>query len=617
MALRYISVTALVILLRLLFVNQAIQGDEIYYLAGAQHAQIEPLHPNNTEYAFLGKMVEMRGHPHPPFNAAYLGLLLWLFGDIREIPFHLAYIPFSLIAAWSCLALAGRWTTRPQVAAMLFVAMPAFVINGGSMEADFPLLAFWMMAIALFVGAVERRSHPRLLASAAAMFLAAMTGYQAALLLPVLGWFLWTRRETWKPAWGALLAAPIAIILWQSFEKQADGGVPLTALFENFAKYGLQTMSNKLLNAIALTVHLGASVSSFTFGFVVSRFVFPLLAGLLLLAYAAWLVRGKDKEERFLAGWILLFFAACLVLFFAGSARYLLPTGAPVAILLSRLPFPRLLNFAVAVNLGISVALAFTNYQHWDGYRQLAQGLRAHMMDKRVWVNGEWGLRYYLEAEGALPMLEGQPVQPGDIVVSSQIYPTAFSTGGGIRVLHSEWPIRTYLPFQLIGVDTKSAYSTVSAGRLESFGLVFGKPIETIRAEMIAARNPVLSVIQMGAPESESQLVSGFYSPDNGQWRWMAAKGVLLLKRSPEHQNIHIKIYLPEMALARNIELLVDGKSIVKEALQKPGLYGLQGSIDSNNNPWSTITVIVDKTVTPANDQRKLGIVVSEIGFSR
>ena len=175
MAIRYISVAALVILLRLLFVNQAIQGDEIYYLAGAQHAQIEPLHPNNTEYAFLGKMVEMRGHPHPPFNASYLGLLLWLFGDIREVPFHLAYIPFSLMAALSCLAIAIRWTTRPLLATLLFIATPAFVINGGSLESDLPLLAFWMVAIATFLSAVESRSLVKLTLSAVAMFFTAMT----------------------------------------------------------------------------------------------------------------------------------------------------------------------------------------------------------------------------------------------------------------------------------------------------------------------------------------------------------------------------------------------------------------------------------------------------------
>jgi len=89
----------LVLLLRLPFLNQAIQGDDHNYLQCAMHAQIDPLHPNDAQFLFLGNMVTMRGHLHPPLNGAFLGLLLWLFGSVREVPFHAAYILFSLIAA--------------------------------------------------------------------------------------------------------------------------------------------------------------------------------------------------------------------------------------------------------------------------------------------------------------------------------------------------------------------------------------------------------------------------------------------------------------------------------------------------------------------------------------
>ena len=171
------------------------------------------------------------------------------------------------------------------------------------------------------------------------------------------------------------------------------------------------------------------------------------------------------------------------------------------------------------------------------------------------------------------------------------------------------------MPFQLIGVDAKSAYSTVSPGRMEAFSLMFGNPIETIKAEMISARNPTLSRIQMGAPESDSHLVSGFYNPDNGQWRWMSGKGVLLLKREPGQNQIQIKLYLPESATARNIEMLIDGQAVLQKPLLKPGLYDFKEPVLPSKNAWSTITLVVDRTFTPPNDQRKLGLVVSEIGF--
>ena len=72
--------------------NQAIQGDDVYYLYGAEHAQVEPAHPYHTRYVFLGDMVEMRGHPHPPLDVWFLALLLALFRDVHEVPFHAAFI---------------------------------------------------------------------------------------------------------------------------------------------------------------------------------------------------------------------------------------------------------------------------------------------------------------------------------------------------------------------------------------------------------------------------------------------------------------------------------------------------------------------------------------------
>ena len=167
-------VIAFVLAIRLPFLTQPIQGDDIYYLFGAQHAQIEPLHPKHTAYAFQGDVVSMQGHPHPPFNAWYLGAILALTKDVREAPFHAAYIPFSLIAALSALAIARRFTERALLATLLFCAVPAFVVNGTSLESDLPLLAFWLLATALFLA-------DRMALAALARVGAAMCGYHSVL----------------------------------------------------------------------------------------------------------------------------------------------------------------------------------------------------------------------------------------------------------------------------------------------------------------------------------------------------------------------------------------------------------------------------------------------------
>src|SRR3954454_1595794 len=173
----------LVLLIRLPFLNQAIQGDDHIYLTEAQHALIDPLHPNDVKYVFMGNEVDLRGHSHPPGNAWPLAGLLLLFGDVKEIPFHAAYIVFSLIAVAAMWSLATRFSSRPAWATLLFIAVPAFVVNGNSLEADLPFLAFWMASIALF----RRGGVLAVLAMAAA----AMFAYQAVFLIPILAAYTW------------------------------------------------------------------------------------------------------------------------------------------------------------------------------------------------------------------------------------------------------------------------------------------------------------------------------------------------------------------------------------------------------------------------------------------
>ncbi len=127
-----------------------------------------------------------------------------------------------------------------------------------------------------------------------------------------------------------------------------------------FTHYGFQALANKLPSAAALAIH---------FCFI----VFPaLLPGAAILAWR----RRHDRDTQFLLAWIAIFFAGVVVLAFAGSARYLLPIAAPVALLVSRLR-PRWLALGFAVQMTLSLGLAAMNYQHWDGYRQFAASLPA------------------------------------------------------------------------------------------------------------------------------------------------------------------------------------------------------------------------------------------------
>lgn len=581
-------VLAVAALLRLPFLNQAIQGDDIYYLAGAEHAQIEPAHPNNVSYVFLGDRVDMSGHPHPPLNVWALGALLALVGDIREVPFHAGYLLFSLIAAWSMWSLAERFSQQPLWAALLFVATPAFVVNGNSLEADIPFLSFWMASVALFAAR-------RWALAALAMVLASLAAYQAVLLTPILALYAWLFFRRSRAAWMVVLVPPIAIAVWQGFEFLSTGKLPMAVLGGHFQAYGFQAIANKLHSAAALTVHA-------------TWLVFPAL----LVPVFFEVRRKRDSETLFLLGWIAIFFAGALVIFFAGSARYLLPMAAPVALLASRLKIQWLIP-AFAVQMAITLSLAWVNYQHWDGYRQFAASLHEQTASKRVWINGEWGLRYYFEADGGVALTNGQAVRPGEIVVSSELgFPVPFTTGGGVLTPIAEREITATLPFRLIALHTRSAYSTVINGYLP-FDISTG-PIDRVRAGIVVERQPQLSFLPMAAAEAEQQIVSGVYNLE-GTTRWMSGRAVLLLKSPATSTPIHVSLFVPDQSPARRVTLLLDGEEVASKAVTPGGVHAIDTAPRLPAKPASTLTIAVDKTFSVPGDRRELGVVLVEAGY--
>lgn len=616
----WLWVVLIVLALRLPFLHQAIQGDDPYYLYGAEHAQIDPLHPLHARYLFQGDLVDMRGHPHGPLNSWILAIPLALFGDVREIPFHLFYILWSLIAALAMWSLARRFCDRPLWATLLFLAVPAFVVNGNSFEADLPFLACWMLAVACFVKALEENSRPALAISAIAGALAGLAAYQSILLTPILAVYLYRKRPAWTLAWCTLLAAPAFIAAWQVFEFFSSGALPAAMLIGYMRGYHLQASPNKLHSAAALIVHAGWIVSPLIVFFLrgprwkwiaaavaaaAGAFYDPnplfwisLAAGVLLLA--------SSLHRGFLSAWILIFFAGAAVVFFAGSARYLLPIAAPVAILAARDCRPAILAAGFALQMALSLGLAIVNFQHWDAYRQFAHSLAGEAATHRVWVNAEWGLRFYLESEGALPMPAGQMLQPGEIVVSSDLA-LPLATHAPLSPI-ADVEIRPAIPLRMISLAGRSAYSHAAAGLLPFE--ISTAPIDRIHAGIVTERKALLTMIDPADPNSAPQILRGIYAPDH----WMSDQATVILKR-PDHPTLfRAVIYIPPQAPARDLKILVDGQLAADRNFPAPGPYTISIPL-INLPPQITVTLQVDKTFFAPGDQRKLGVVVTRIGF--
>src|ERR1035438_1446370 len=594
----------LVLVIRLPFLNQAIQGDDHIYLTEAQHALVDPLHPNDVKYVFLGDEVDLRGHSHPPGNAWPLAGLLLVIGDVKEIPFHAAYMVFSVIAVWAMWSLAYRFSERPLWATLLFIAAPAFVVNGGSLEADLPFLAFWMASIALFLSG-------RMWLAALAMAAAAMLAYQAVLLIPIL--FFAIRLGLVRDNRSLTVAAPIraatvrerlpdrrctapyatlltplvVLIAWQIFTRLTTGTMPAGKLAEYFSTYAFQAIGHKLQNALMLFIHSW-------------WIVFPaLVPGAAAIAWR----RRREPETLFLLAWIGIFFAGALAIFFSGSARYLLPMAAPVAILASRLR-DKWLAPCFAIQLALGLALATVNYQHWAGYRTFAAALRGPSAGHRVWVDNDWGLRYYLEADHALPARKGQHVRPGDIVVSSELGHNVEFTAP-LSLLASA-DIQATLPLRLIGLNGHSGYSTVDEGYLP-FGISTG-PIDRVMARLVMERHATWEYLTIGAPEAAEQVVSGIFPAD----RWMSQAGVVVLKSPTVPKTLRAEFYLPPNATARQVTLLLDGREVAARNYPGPGAYTL-----TSDEPLqgTTVEIRVDRTFTAPGDRRALGMVLIAVGF--
>lgn len=613
----WLLIVLVVLALRVPFLHQAVQGDDPYYLYGAEHAQIDPAHPASARYIFQGDLVDMRGHPHPPLDSWILAGLLAVFGDVREAPFHFAYILFSLIAALSMWSLARRFCERPLLATLVFIAVPAFVVNGNSFEADLPFLAFWMLAVAMFVKAVEEGSIWVLSIAKIAAILAGLAAYQAILLTPILAVYLLRKRSRWTAAWLVIFAAPAAIAAWQIFEWWTRGALPLAILAGYMKTYGLQAGSNKLRSAAALIVHAGwiispliviawrgarwrwiaAAVAAGGAAFYDPNPLFwvSLGCGVLLLASCA----GRE----FLNWWVLIFFGASAFLFFAGSARYLLPMAAPVAILAVRAVNARVVAVGVGLQLALGLALAVVNFEHWGAYRTFAASL-PH--DHRTWINAEWGLRFYLESDGGMPMPKNPPLRAGDVIVSSALaFPMKVNAPTAPLKLTE---IRPSIPLRLISLDGRSAYSVASARGLLPFEISNG-PVDVVRADVVIERKPELSWIDPKDPAAAAQLVSGIY-PDG----WTSDQASVVLKRPAGAGRLELNVYIPDAAPARRITLSLDGRVVADETFSSPGVHTISARETGASNDV-TVTIAVDKTFSTPADQRRLGVVVTGVGF--
>jgi Dolichyl-phosphate-mannose-protein mannosyltransferase len=659
----------LVLLIRLPFLAQPIQGDDVYYLAMARNGLVDPLHPMQMGYVYQGQQIWMAGHSHPPLNNYILLLLLEVFGGVHEAAFHAVYILFSLLAVGAVYFLGRRLTPRPLLAALLFLAVPAFVLSGNKLEADLPFLAFWLLGFALCV-------YERPLWAALPLALSGLGAYQAVFAIPILAWWVWKTKPGGR--WGrrqwpyalATLAPLLLLAAWQAFEMASGAEMPAAQLAGYHTSWHLGGFARRARSGLALTIHLGWFLfpALAVFVFRLRRWVWTLLifgaasgiaalatqgytpgekalaavslgvGACILVGAAARLYENRGTPEAategFLAAWVILFFAAALLAFYAGAARYLLPLAAPLALLAARGAAKPLLAAGVAAQLAFSLLLATAYYQYVSQYRDFAARLEPLVASRRLWFNADWGLRYYLEAIGGEAVLAGRPVLPQAALVSSRLGGTAAVQTLGQRreLLRAE--IRSgAIPLTVVGIDSRSG--NASAG----FGLLpfdYGRHLlDEVVAEVVGASDPTASYLTMAAPEADQQLLLGFYQLEQNQWRWIGphAMAVLLAPdagaggtgeagassggrdSAASAVRFELSFHIPDMAPARIVSVQLDGRPLASETYAGPGGYTLRVPARVVPGQAVTVEISVDRSFRAAGDSRDLGMIVSGLGF--
>jgi hypothetical protein len=431
-----------------------------------------------------------------------------------------------------------------------------------------------------------------MVAAACAIAACSLMAYQSVVLIPVLGWWLWRQGELKKSGW--VLSVPVVVIGgWTLYERLTSGAMPVEVLNQHFQTYGLQRVEMKLKSAAALFGHLAVMFTPF---------------GLWALL---------RRRHWFLSAWVGMFFAAALALFFAGSARYLLPLAAPFAMLVALYYArrPALLWTIFALQAALGFGLAWANADHWNGYREFVAQARNTTAGRRVWVNGEWGLRYYAEAEGALPIVRGQVLRPGDFVIDSALAERIpFTTGGGQLVEQMRREITPRLPLRIIGLGVKSGYSSVGFG-LRPFD-VSSAPADVVTLSVIAEKAPELEWLEMTSRATEWQMVSGVYTLENGQWRWMGPRAVLLLKSPAEARVAAADIYIPDMAPGRVVTLAVDGREVARLNVEPGKTYRIESPPLKPAGPTATLALSIDREFQAPGDDRRLGMILTGAGFA-
>jgi len=134
------------------------------------------------------------------------------------------------------------------------------------------------------------------------------------------------------------------------------------------------------------------------------------------------------------------------------------------------------------------------------------------------------------------------------------------------------------------------------------------------------------SVVNLGDPRAEPQLINGFYGVESGAWRWSAKTFTVSLRppagSSTKGAKLTVKITVPQVVIDKNknvtLSATVGNAALAPETYTTPGDYFYVRDVPPAALAGDSVRVdfALDKAMAPSGaDIRELGIIVFSIGL--
>jgi hypothetical protein len=139
----------------------------------------------------------------------------------------------------------------------------------------------------------------------------------------------------------------------------------------------------------------------------------------------SWSLQGWAADDLFLSLWFVGMLIGCVVAFFSGSARYLLPACPALLLLVMRFVkrAPVFYGGLLTIQLVLGVTLAQSDYEFAGLGRREARDFQSEYLAKPqpFIFSAEWGWRYYLGSMGGDIVADDTIGRPGDLFVKSEL----------------------------------------------------------------------------------------------------------------------------------------------------------------------------------------------------